>query len=271
MDDQQMTPEQREQVASIGRLEFWNPRPFIEAASILVAADEPLRAIQLLDNLPGYYRDQVPQEVSAMKKQIYALLATPTFYVTNKNDQLVREENAVASVDLLLRGRLIEQDVKAYNDAGQVPHIVDLGPGEYWLPIGLKKKNYRFTYQDIGLCAGAREKAQKLLFDVMTDAALPRAPQIFVACELIEHLHHERDIRVEYERAKCEADILHLSTPKYTWDCRRERLDWQRYGDLGHLRTYTPNEFYQVVSTMFHEFNWTFYDSNVMHLKGSKR
>ena len=96
------------------------------------------------------------------------------------------------------------------------------------------------------------------------------APRIFIACEIIEHLHHERDIRTEFERAKAQADIIHMSTPKYTFDGRIERLNWKEAGELGHLRTYTPAEFMRVVTRMFPEYTFALYDSQILHLRGLK-
>lgn len=253
----------------VGWCEFFDIEPFIKAANILVAADEPLRALQLLDNLPGYYRDNIPEEVEKIRSEIYALLATPTFYTTNKYDAFVRADEAEETVDKLLRGQLIQADVKKYNDEGKTPHIVDLGPGEYWLPIGLKKKGLSFTYKDIGLCIEAKEKAAAHIGNLWTEPAVD-APVIFVACELIEHLHHETDIRVEMEKLKLKPDVIHISTPLYTFDGRKHRLEWQKQGDLGHLRTYTPKEFSETIVKMFPTHTWMLTVSQIMHMRGFK-
>lgn len=256
------------EIKDIGWCEFFDVKPFIDAANILVAADEPLRAIQLLDNLPGYYRDFIPKEVIELKKSIYALLATPAFYQSNPYDQLVRVEKSTAALENTLRGMCIWDDVQFYNKQNITPHIIDLGPGEYWLPIGLWKKRALFTYQAIGLCSKAHEKAMEYIKQFYLDTPPKDRPKIFIACELIEHLHHEEDIRVEFERINSDADIIHISTPLYTFDGRKAQIDWQKKGDLGHLRTYTPKEFFSVVTEIFPEYNWELKLSQVMHMRG---
>jgi hypothetical protein len=268
----------------VGQCEFWDPKPFIDAANILVAADEPMRALKLLDEVPGYYRDNPDPQMTSLKEKILSLLATPAFYATNPYDTLVREEVAEHVVDSLVRGVLIRDDVKRFNDQGLTPHIVDLGPGEYWLPIGLKKKGLQFTYHDVGLCKEAQDKAYVFIKDRVRETQSPGQPVIFVACEIIEHMHHEEDIAVEYHRLKANADVIHISTPKYTFDIRKSQLDWEKKGDLGHLRTYTPKEFFDVVSKMFPQHQFVIYEKNapdpetgeqlhlpVMHMRGERK
>jgi len=63
-----------------GACAFWDSKPFMDAANILAASDEPLRAIDLLNNLPGFYRDHIPHEIQELKTKIYQDLATPIFY-----------------------------------------------------------------------------------------------------------------------------------------------------------------------------------------------
>lgn len=254
-----------------GSCEFFMVTPFLAAADILVAADEPLRALEVLKSVPAYYRDHQHPEILEKTNRIYARLATPAFYAHNIHDQgSITPSHAAACMDYMLRGQLIRKDVEELNAEGKTPHIFDLGPGEYWLPLALHHKGLKFSYQDVGLNPVARKKAMDQIGS--TTSIEKKGPAIFVACELIEHLHHEEDIRVEYERHNVAADIVHISTPKYTWDGNMNRLHWDRDGgDLGHLRTYTPREFISVVGGMFPEFEFQFFDSKVMHLRGTKR
>lgn len=257
--------------SEVGKCEFFDVNPYLQVSNQLVAADEPLRALEVLKLVPGYYRDNPPPELEAQRLAILALLATPTFYANNVHDFRVQEEGAGDLVQGLLRGQLILKDVQDYNAKGLMPHLIDLGPGEYWLPIGLKKLGCKFTYLGVGLCEEAKRKAHEILKDNLWSGVTDR-PKIFVACEIIEHLHHEEDIAVEFGRLNANADIIHISTPKYTWDGRNVRLDWNKPDrDLGHLRTYTPGEFQNVVMRMFpRSYKWAYYDSTVQHMRGWK-
>lgn len=255
-----------------GKLPFFDEKPFIDAANILVAADEPMKAIALLENLPGYYRDHRPTAIAQMLGEIYALLATPAFYKDNIWDSCIDTARSVSTLMNTLRGNLIEKDVKEYNDKNLMPHIIDLGPGEYWLPIALHEKGYRFTYNDIGLSSEALEKAKPLISGHLSKRRMYESqPTIFIACEIIEHLHHERDILTDYLRAGGNADIIHISTPKYSYDVKPEKFNWREQGDLGHLRTYTPREFEKVVVEMFPHFVWGYAETEIMHMRGHKK
>ena len=253
-----------------GKLAFFDLNPYLHVADILTAGDEPMMALKVLDMVPGFYRDHYPLEMQSKKRQIISKLATPGFYVTNPYDSLVRADSSHLVVEGTLRGSLIFEDVQKYNREGIEPHIVDLGPGEYWLPIGLKKKGCKFSYQPIGLCTEAHNKAKDHILLELSKKPDPKSPRIFVSCELIEHLHHEADIRTDCERIGCVPDIIHISTPKYSFDGRPEKFRWQEQGDLGHLRTYTPAEFKSVVVKMWPEYKWVYIDSQPMHMRGLK-
>lgn len=250
-------------------LEFWDSKPFIEASNILVAADEPLRALKLLENLPAAYRDFPPPEVTAHKRKIMAQLATPNFYVYNP-DHTADPKEYVAKADSVLRWRLIKQDVESYNAKGIHPHIIDVGPGEYWLPICLSYIGLNFTYNDVGLSPECKVRSLNRFIRHVQPKTPTDRPVILVACEIIEHLHHEEDILAECMRLNAEPDIVHVSTPKYTFDTRKERLDWERFGTLGHLRTYTLTELFQVVVKMFPGYEYGLSDSKILHVRASK-
>lgn len=266
--------EARIYLMSVGKCEGFRVEPLLEVCNMLVAYDEPVRALRILDGigLPGYYRDNPPKEVLHLKRQIHAKLATPNFYMNNIWDKRVEVERSVLTLQNTLRGKLIAEDVKALNKEGKIPHVVDMGPGEYWLAIGLHKTDHKFTYEDIGLTVDAPQKAREILpTEVFTKG---EGPVVFVACEIIEHLYNEGDLRVEMERHAPNAEIIHISTPKYTFDGRLSQLEWKKKGDLGHLRTYTPSEFWSVVTKMFWDYDWQSIDpsrTEILHMRGSKK
>lgn len=257
-----------------GKCEGFDVQDVVKVCNMLVAYDEPVRALQILDGmgLPGYYRDNPPPEILHLKRQIYAKLATPNFYMHNIWDKQVDVERSLNALHGTLRGLLISKDIEALNQAGFTPHIVDMGPGEYWLPIGLHKTGHKFTYEDIGLTVDAPEKAREILpAEVFTKGD---GPAVFVACEIIEHLYNEGDLRVEMQRHARNAEIIHVSTPKYTFDGRLSQLEWWKKGDLGHLRTYTPSEFWTVVTRMFWDYEWVCAEPNntqILHMRGTRK
>ena len=256
----------------IDRIEFWDSKPFIDAANILVASDEPLRALQLLDNLPGLYREYVPQEVAELKGLILSKLATNSFYATDRDDEKLPDPEVFKSkLERLLRWKLIYSDVREYNLEGVTPHIIDFGPGEYWLPIMLQYYGCKFTYQDIYVSHSIRAQAMERLGDIFLPKPPSDRPVIYVACEILEHLHFENDIAVECLKSGATPSIIHVSTPRFTYDISKARLDWKRFGELGHLRTYTLSEFYWTISKMFPDYKMQAYDSKILHVRGVRR
>lgn len=137
------------------------------------------------------------------------------------------------------------------------------------MPLMLKQMDYKFSYKDIGLHMVARERAHEMLHGYIRQIPKDDQPVIFVATELIEHLWHEADIYVEFLRAGGKADIVHISTPLYTFDGMTDDPKyWESKGDLGHLRTYTPNELSVTVAKMFPQYDFLYYKSQIQHLRG---
>lgn len=223
---------------------------FSDVVEIYVQADEPERALWILNNLPSFHRDNIPPKLLQLKKDIISALITPRGYMQSNLDSHVRiGEAATGTLEGLLRGKLIIEAVKAQNAKGVTPHVIDMGPGEYFIPYGLKELSCLFTYEDIGMDQCTRAATQDL---VRTHA--PLVYTIFVANELIEHLSSPMDMAIEANTHSQRLDEIHLSTPLYTFDV--EHKDWRKPNGLPHLRTYSPMEFIAESSKVFPGFAW---------------
>ena len=241
----------------IGSCEFFDSKPWLDAANILTAADEPLMALKLLEMVPAYYRDKKPKEFKELKNQILKMIATPSWY-SKQLDHISEPQEGQMLVNSMLRGLMVKKEVSELNAKGLVPHIYEFAPGTFWLPIGLKEDGLKFQYSYTGL--------QR---DGDFSNGISNGPSIYCAFEIIEHLHFEEEIRIEIEKFGVEPDIIHISTPLYTFDGRQQSLDWKNK-DLGHLRTYTPGEFASVVMKMFPGYDISLYPEQVMHLRQVK-
>lgn len=240
----------------------FNVKCFIDAASELLRADETIRALHLLDNLPAYYREFPPKEVSELKQEIMAKVATGSFYATNRGHELEVCNDSYKTSDTTLRGKLLLEIVKHLNDNGATPHITDMGPGECWLPRMLEHHNTKFTYNPIYVNYPSYEKYKPYFEKHLSETPTDR-PNIFFACEIIEHLWNEHEIRYEMQRQCGLADIVEISTPCYTYNYTQP--DWKLIGDLGHLQAFTPKEFFGLLETMFPEYNHTHFVSQILH------
>lgn len=239
-------------------------QPWLDVARELLRFDEVERALTILESLPAWHRDHPIPEIERMKLDIKAALITPHAYMTADLDSEVTVEGARNNVLYMLRGKILVKEMDHLK--GQNPHIVDVGPGEYWVPIGLHALGYQFSYQPVGMDVSARKKADPHIRHLPTEKA---GPTVFVAHEIIEHLPSTQDLTIEALRY-CGGwpDYVHLSTPCYTYDVQEK--NWNRPNGLPHLRAYTPQEFVAEAKKLFPGYNWEWQSDQIQSLRGYK-
>jgi hypothetical protein len=251
-------------IENIGKPHFFDHSAFLKAAEQLVDADEVERALALLDNIPAYYRDHVPEEILAYKNKIMQHMITAHGYMNDAHDcNICTVESARNIVQGTLRGRLIEKELNLCAD--EKVHVVEVGPGEYWLPIGLDRP---FAYTPVAMDSRVQKQAlaDPKVSHRMAPASTPDT-RVFVACEVIEHISNPRELVWESCKhfAGLEPHYIHLSTPYYTYDGKPK--DWSSH-KLPHLRAYTPREFIVEAQKLWPHYEWQLYLSPVMSLRG---
>jgi hypothetical protein len=241
---------------------------FLKAAEELLRADETIRALNLLDNLPAYYRQNIPPEVQALKREIMSRIATASFYATSSDYELSAPEDSHIYAANTLRGQLLLHDIKALNSRDLMPHLLDLAPGEYAFVRMLQHNQCLFSYQASYVNHPSYQHYKKHFEERELDYLRQDnniRPTVYFCGEIIEHLWQEEEIRYEMERKIGLADIIHISTPNMAFDY--ECTDWRSKGDLGHLRTYTPNEFAIKIIKMFPEYHVQILLSQILHAR----
>jgi hypothetical protein len=241
----------------------------IKHAEQMVIWEEPMRALWILNNLPAYFRDHEPTEVTDLKLTILRKIYTVQDYASNSSDD-VRPSHLVAQLlDNLARGVVIRDAVKEANQKGVTPHIVDFGPGDYWMAIGLDVQGLKFTYRPVALQGSAYTEAKMRLEHLWVEREVKDRPNWLVAYEIIEHLKDEDEIAQEAARCALKPDKVFLSTPRYIFDGGDSTLrnHWKKNG-LPHLRCYTPDEFLASATRMFPKYQWMYCDDPVMVLRG---
>lgn len=239
--------------------------PFLRAAEILMKADEAERALALLKNLPGFYRDNEPPEIENLRKQIEAAIFQARDYM-HLDDDIPKEDPQPAQwVQATMRGKVMLEYLSKLSGS-QIPHIVDMGPGDYMLPLGLRYHGLAFTYEPIGLEGRALELASPRLKNEMNAIRSSDTDIWFVAYEIIEHLWQPGELAQTMARYSNVKKVF-LSTPRYTF--HRGHTTWRK-DKQPHLRTYTPSEFRFVAEDLFKGYTWTYYDDPVMVLVGEK-
>lgn len=239
-----------------GRPQFFDPDAYLDCVEQMINADEVLRAILLLDNFPAFYRDNPPIRALEIRARLHQKLFTPVQY------RGIYKKTQVEMKYLMdnwpPRAQLMEQLVKKYNEQGIKPNIMELAPGPFWLPIGLQHKGLKFTYEHLSLDDGDPS------FERPGDT---QQANVFCAFELIEHLHYEAEIYQNYLKFNKTADVIMMSTPRYTFNGGEDKW-FER--DLGHLRTYTPHEFLDSAAGMFRGYKWEAYVDHCINIIGRK-
>jgi hypothetical protein len=253
----------------MGKPLHFDPDHYLDSVEQMIRADEIVSALWMLDNMPGYYRDNKPQRALDIKKKIYQQLMTVVDYASD-GDETKEASEDFSKVPLeeyyrqphcSPRGVITVGLVQSLNLDGYSANIVELGPANYWLPTALKSLNCDFTYEGYSINPLVKSPIETIKSD-------KPIKNIFVCFEVIEHLFSPDDIYHFYCKSKMDADYVLMSTPKYTlmgglpdWDTRT----------LGHIRTYTPTEFVKFGTTHWHGLSWQIIDSDMMVLVGSKQ
>lgn len=267
-----------------GRPKHFDVDKFVETVEMFVNSDEVIIGLKMLEQLPGYYRDNMPKQIIDLKKNILNKIVTVRDYINYDGEtydkaneweiKLHGKENLPEGLHdfyrmyfCFPRSPITIDTIKKYNESDFIPHVVELGPSNYWLPYGLAKEGLKFTYEPITINQTA-EKDHLPRISQYQKGAADHQPVIFVCFETIEHLWHPDDIYHYYARQGIDASVILMSTPKYTLlggdDRKMERPN------IEHLRTYTPTELLGFAQRHFQGYSWEYYDAEMMVIKGFK-
>lgn len=236
-----------------------------------ITCDEVERAIWLLNNPPGWYRSNYPPQAKFLQDHLYKQFFTTLDYAENGTDVVGIFENTPHS--LLLenmkseRGSVISDAVEKLNEQGIEPFIFELGPGTYWVPQGLRAQGKKFKYFGPSLNPHLQQAAKENLKEYWQEHAIRNQKSIFICFEMIEHLVNPSEIYHHYIKSETNADTVLLSTPMYTFGGGMG--EWHK-NPLGHLRTYTPDEFSRFAHTHWPQHKWSIQLGNVMCLRGER-
>ena len=237
----------------------------LDHADYIVSQDETELALKALELVPGRFRDEPPQKLLDMRRDIQAAIETAYDLMKDSREMPKTVGHSVAFLQGTARGQLLRDELKKANDAGINPHIVDMGPGDFCFAIGLSELGHRFSYEGLTLNLKAYEEVKKVfLRNHLIQFA--DAPVWFVAYEIIEHLSDINEIMGAQARYAPKAEKIFLSTPKYTYG--RGTPEWRKRG-IHHRRTYTPGEFYRAAISLFPGRQWSYVDNEVMCLFGT--
>lgn len=241
----------------------FNLNCFLDSIKELARADELERALWLSYNLPAYYRMNPPQELLDLRSELQAKMCTPRDYV-NFIDEINETPEQFEWAKNTLRYQILKIDMDLLNKENLKPHLVNFGPGSFWMERGLKTDGFKFSITPLFLNNKAFESIKEDIKDLISEVPKDQ-PVIYNATEIIEHLWQEDEIRYEMLKVCGLADIIHCSTPYCTYDVGLKSYKDRR--EYGHFRALTPNEFLNTLVRMFPEYNIDYYESQIMHCR----
>ena len=107
-----MTPE-------VGKPLFFNCDRYLDSVEDMINADEAERALWMLDNMPGYYRDYPPKRALDIKNALHLRLYTPIQYLTHQDKIEVNTKEILAKWPL--RAQAVQSVVEKQNEKGLQP------------------------------------------------------------------------------------------------------------------------------------------------------
>ena len=249
-----------------GRPWYFDPDHYLDSVEQMISADEIKFAKQMLDNMPGWYRDNPPKRALEIRSKLAKRVWSISDYVNDASEiNLDKEdlENKLFKLFCTPRAPIIAQTIQDMNAKGVKPILVEFGPADYWLPVGLKVScSLNFDYHPITINKQALNKIQneydqidwithgELISDNVKESL---RPVIYVCLEVIEHMENPEEISTPILKYDLDPDLIVLSTPLYTmggglpdWDTR----------ELGHIRTWTPKEFQYFAEDNFKGYSW---------------
>lgn len=264
-----------EQQALAGYPQYFDKDLYLKAVEQMIMADELIHALYMLNNMPAWYREHGCIEAAKLKAQLYKTLWAAEDYAHDPHEQdlnHIAQGKAVNEQFTFPRYPITRDLIKQLNATGVKPHVHEVGPASFWMPLWLLADGCKFTYdcstvQKISLEIAKKHQPLADIWVSSTGEEATNSHRIFLALEVIEHLWHDEELYQYYVKAGGNFNNVIVSTPHGC--CFNGANDWHTR-PLGHLRCYTPKEFGDSAARIFPNYKWTLYDGILMVIVGGK-
>jgi hypothetical protein len=260
--------------ANMGRPLFWSLDNHIIAIEQMICADEIQMALKMCDEIPGWYRDNYPQELTEIKNTLYQQCYDQFDYSSDHDEANFTKDEVIAqcfSSYTYPRADILAEDLMTYQTSGKVvtqPWLFEISPSHGWLPVGFDNKKLKFNFFGKNL----NQKALAKIKEWLTPGVWQEKPALgqekwLINFESLEHMWFPHDLEQASKKMGHDWDRIYLSTPKYTLGCGLS--DW-RTRRLGHVRTWSPGEFSEFAKKAWPGYTWSLWPAHSMVLVGKK-
>lgn len=237
-------------MSTLGRPNFFDIDKYLDCVEGMILADEVERAFWMLDNPPSFYRENPTERMTEIRQSLHKAMFTPIEY--SKADREIEGQGDGWPA----RGEVVAQLVSRLNADNRIPNLMEISPGTHWLKKGLEERGLTFTYESRSLTSAPPPIHSSNI-------------NILICMELIEHLANPMEAYQAYLKFEKTASYLVLSVPLHTWG---GGLSTWRGQALGHLRTFSPQEFFDLCRKMFGPgYDWRCHLSDTITLEGARK
>lgn len=260
---------------NMGRPMFFDMRVYCAAIEMMICADELQLALQMINNPPAWYRQNLSPQLQDLKKKLYQNIYDQIEYATdNEEADCPREfgENQwLGGMDegyTFPRSTIITEAVEQLNGVEKIPWICDLGCSHGNLPLGLLKLGKRFSYRGLGMNHRIVEKLKGWVGEAWQDKPWHKQEAWLTCFEVIEHCMNPMDIVQSAYKIGVEFDRIYLSVPN---GCLGHGLSNWKDRRMGHVRGWTAQEFLEFAQKNWPGYSWTCYPAVSIVLEGFKK
>lgn len=258
---------------NLGRSLYFSLDKWIEAVEMLIRSDEILMAIEVLAKVPSWHRED-----PASQKKLHEIKTTlfrqayDSMEYANDPDEAgytrAEAERQFFSSYAFPRGEILLEEVNKLNRDGKTPWVFELSTSHGLLPLGLAKANCKFNFCAKNLNQAALVKVKDWLGpEIWQEKPKQGQPTLFINTECLEHAAREEDIEHNYYKLGIDFDTILLSVPYGVLGGGLP--DW-RTRRLGHIRTYTKQDFLNLAHRFFPNRQWEMCVSHSLVVIGRK-
>ena len=252
-----------------GKSAFFDLDTYCQVVEMFVNSDEIERALWMIDNPPGWFRENPPKKLTELRTLILKNTLTVKDYISDSKEieDYEKLQDFVDANFIYPRFQILLETIREMNQKGQSPNLYELCPASFWLPRLLLqyKVNFQYRFETINLDAAKFFQSKHPEVNPNFDET---QPNIFICFETIEHLWRDSDVAHFYAKYGLDADIVMLSTPLNT--LLGGHPEGWRNRPLGHLRTYTKSDFLKFAVTHWPNRAWEQYPAQMQVLVGRK-
>lgn len=255
---------------NLGRPLYWSLDEHIRAIEGMIKADELEIAFRMCDEIPAWYRENYPAELTEIKQTLYTNLYSPMTYASDIDEASYTYAQVVEQVArgyCYPRLDILKELIQSMNKQGKKPWLFELSTSHGPIPIGLKESGCEFDFCAKNFNQAALQKVRSWLDSIWLDAPVAGQPTIFINFESLEHAYRQEDVKNDFYKLGLDFDHILLSVPN---GCLGGGLENWRTRRLGHLRGYTLKEFSDLAQSFFKGYEWRCWPSVSLVLHGAR-